>query len=84
MKNTAFGLLTVLLLGGCADSGTDAKPANVADTERKPATQSAASESLPEATVAAFPLDAKELFNSTLVSAKTHNKRVIVHLGAPW
>jgi hypothetical protein len=73
MKNTALGLLTILLLGGCAESGKDVKPVEAAVAAESPAPQSATS----------F-LNAERLLASTLESAKAQDKRVMVHLGAPW
>ena len=88
---TTLGLLAVLLLGGCADSGNDVQPANgkspaddAATAAQEPAARTAAVESGPVATAADSSLDAERLLASTLESAKAQNKRVLVHLGAPW
>jgi hypothetical protein len=91
MERSALGLCAVLLLCGCSDSVREmevvnerspAANANVA-TET-PATQAAAAESVPDAVETALPVDAERLLASTLESAKADNKRVMVHLGAPW
>ena len=46
--------------------------------------QSAAGKSVPDAADAGSPIDAARLLASTLERAKAENKRVMVHLGAPW
>lgn len=91
MKNTALGLFTVLLLGGCADSAMDAKPvgsqspaASADVAAQDPILHSDGSESDLKTTAVASSVDAERLLASTLENAKTQNKRVMVHLGAPW
>ncbi|MEQ1906482.1 MAG: hypothetical protein ABL888_20025 [Pirellulaceae bacterium] len=84
MKKTALGLLAALLLVGCADSGRESKPASVAEPTTKPATPSATGKSVAETKTTESRIDAEKLFNDTLAIAKMQNKRVMVHLGAPW
>jgi len=77
MKRSALGLLGVLLLGGCADSGEDAAIVTKKSPARNTATESPAAEK-------GSPLDAERLLASALASAKADDKRVMVHLGATW
>ena len=91
MKRSAISLFAVLLLGGCAESveetemANDKSPAaNATVATETPAARIAAGESVPDAAEAASAVDAEMLLASTLESAKADNKRVIVHLGAPW
>jgi hypothetical protein len=89
MKRSVLGLFAVLLLGGCSDSvrdmemGNDKSPAaNATVATETPATPAAAAGSA--AVEAALPVDAGRLLAATLERAKADNKRVMVHLGAPW
>jgi hypothetical protein len=84
MKKAALGLLAALLVFGCADSVRESKSASIAEPTTKPATQSATGKSASEAKPTESRIDAEKLFNDTLASAKMQNKRVMVHLGAPW
>ncbi len=81
MKRFALGLFVVLLLGGCAES---AKETGTASDKSPAASQTTAGEPVPDAAEATSPVDAEKLLASTLKSAKADNKRVMVHLGAPW
>ena len=91
MKRSALRLFAVLLLGGCAESAKETEmaddkspAANATEAAETPAVQTAAGGSVPDAAEAASPVDAERLLASTLESAKADNKRVMVHLGAPW
>jgi hypothetical protein len=91
MKRSVLGLFAVLLLGGCSDSvrdmemGNDKSPAaNATVATETPATPAAAAGSAAAAVEAALPVDAARLLAATLERAKADNKRVMVHLGAPW
>ena len=91
MKRSALRLFAVLLLGGCAESveetemANDKSPvANATVTTETPTAENAAAELFSDPAEAISPVDADMLLASTLDSAKADNKRVIVHLGAPW
>ena len=85
MKKTALGILAILLLGGCVESAKDLEPATGKSVAAKASVpQTAATESVPNTTLADSSVDAAELLASTLRSAKAADKRVMVHLGAPW
>ena len=91
MQKTGVGFLIVLLLGGCVDSRHDPKStgdkspsANVVDAAQQPVGQNAAVESVTDVNEVTSSVDAERLLASTLASAKAQNKRVLVHLGAPW
>jgi len=91
MKNTAIALLAVLLLAGCTDSVkkvdsvTKSSPKTKAtDDTQEPAVQTAKAEPDSQAILADSPVDATVLLAATLEEAKSSDKRVLVHLGAPW
>ena len=91
MKRSALKLFVVLLLGGCAESVDEAEmvndessAANAAVATETPAAQPAAAVSVSDTAEEASSVDAERLLASTLEKAKAENKRVMVHLGAPW
>ncbi len=91
METTVLAILAILLLGGCADSAKDVKPATgksptatATVTAQELAAQTAATESVSDTTLADWSVDAAVLLASTLEVAKAADKRVMVHLGAPW
>ena len=87
MKRSALRLFAVLLLGGCSVPATETELAKDESTARgteTSSTQSVAGESLSDAPDAASSGDAERLLASALQSAKADDKRVMVHLGAPW
>ncbi len=91
MTRFAFGLFGLLLLGGCADSVKEAETVtgkspvgNVPVATEKPSARTTVAESVPGAAEVASAVDAERLLASTLASAKADNKRVMVHVGAPW
>ncbi len=91
MRRTVLWLYLIALIGGCADSGTEVetatgnRPAANATVEtQQPTGQDVASEPESETAVAAPPVDAEQLLATTLATAKADDKRVLVHLGAPW
>ena len=90
MKRTVAWSLAALLLAGCADTGKEVKPAggksptadaDVAGQETADLSTAVASD---PATTAHASVDAEKLLASALETAKADNKRVLVHLGAPW
>jgi len=89
MEKRGLALLACLLFGGCGNSVEDVDsatsktvPVKVAAPER--AAQSAVVESVHDAERANSRVDASVLLASTLENAKACDKRVLVHLGAPW
>jgi hypothetical protein len=91
MKSLPLGLLAVLVLGGCGTSAPETATPNGRSPVNKamvpPETsgdQTVAAESAPPVVEAAPLVDAERLLASTLATAKAENKRVMVHLGAPW
>lgn len=91
MKKTAVALLAVWLLAGCTDSAkkvdsvTKTSPqAKATEKTKELAAQTAKTESKSDTTLAESPVDATVLLATTLEKAKSTDKRVMVHLGAPW
>ena len=87
MKRFALGSFGVLLLIGCADLAKEMEMVNdkLPAANATVATETPAAESVADgAADAASPIDAERLLASTLQNAKAANKRVMVHLGAPW
>lgn len=95
MKKTAVALLAVWLLAGCTDSAkkvdsvTKTSPqAKATEKTQELAAQTAKTESKSDTTLAESPVDATVdatvLLATTLEKAKSTDKRVMVHLGAPW
>ncbi len=91
MKRFTVGLLAALLLGGCRDSARETKTWD----DKSPATSSAAASDTSagrsegaddtfDAADAVVPVDAESLLAATFAAAKMEDKRVMVHLGAPW
>lgn len=89
MKKATSAILAFLLLSGCGNSGEDVhSTSNQSPTtkaiEAELGGQSAVPAPAPEKESGDSPIDAAELLASTLASAKARDKRVFVHLGAPW
>lgn len=97
MRLTFLLGLAVLAVGGCAESAKSGKPesgdrsadksaAKVADVPQEPVVPSAATAPDSDTDIVAddAPLNAEALLASTLENAKADDKRVMVHLGAPW
>lgn len=89
MEKTVLAIL-LLLLGGCSapvddfqvsEEGNSAT-ARESMTALQPATQADAAQASAER-LFEFPVDAATLLASTLEQAKTDDKRVLIHLGAP-
>lgn len=76
MKRSFLRLLSILVLAGCAESGIETEIVN----DNSPVANGPAPDTSAEVTS----VDAERLLASTLESAKADDKRVIVHLGAPW
>jgi len=74
MRKASLAALTLLLLGGCADSAKEIET----EVSKPPMTNT--SEAGSDATL----VDASVRLASTLANARKADKRVIVHLGAPW
>lgn len=72
MKKPVHWAFVTVLLCGCGKSGTE----TMVETDTAPADQVAA--------VKVSQVDASKLLASTLEKAKAEEKRVMVHLGAPW
>jgi hypothetical protein len=90
MNKFAHSFLAAVLLSGCAESARDSKPGNESppvsaakETLKTPPSQTATADPTAAAEVASA-TDAASLLASTLEEAKAQNKRVMVHLGAPW
>jgi hypothetical protein len=92
MGKTALAILAFLVLGGCADSAKDVEPAisksptaeEMSVTAQELAAQPVTIESVFDTKMADSSVDAAALLAFTLELAKAADKRVIVHLGAPW
>jgi hypothetical protein len=90
-KKSALTLFALVLLSGCSQSASettsedDSSP--TANATQAAETSSAAPTTViepPDATSVTAPIDAAKLLASTLERAQVEDKRVIVHLGAPW
>ena len=100
MRRMSFVVLALVLGGGCADSARElnsganaSKPAasSPAGEARKPqdsqdhsAQSKAGALGAVTATEDSSVVNAEVLLASTLQQARTEDKRVMVHLGAPW
>jgi thiol-disulfide isomerase/thioredoxin len=79
MTRSALALCGALLLGGCADTAPEANtPAG------KSGAASVQIESAPDSARTGPLVDAERLLAEALAQAKSENKRVLLHLGAPW
>ena len=91
MNRLVLGLLAITLISGCVDPATEVETvtgstgtANAPVETQQPAAQGAVTEPASETTVVAPSVDAEQLLATTLADAKVGDKRVLVHLGAPW
>ncbi len=84
MHKATLLIFACLLFGGCADSAREEKPTTDDATAGELAAQPATAESVSGKALADTSNDATILLASTLERAKAADKRVMVHLGAPW
>ena len=91
MKKIGLILIAVAFVGGCAKTVEESKPS----PDESPATESAeekgtvaaqpdAAKSTTDVVKEDGPIDAESLLAATLAQATAEDKRVMVHLGAPW
>jgi hypothetical protein len=86
MKKLTIWLIAAALLSGCAESASD-NDASLGKTQTPvtdPTTDEPAVEPGSLASASDSSLDAETLLASALEEATAGNKRVLVHLGAPW
>jgi hypothetical protein len=91
MNKTGLAILTCLLISGCTDSPqdvelarTESRDANPTLTEHEFGARTEVAAAVADSTMGDSLADAASLLASTLEKAKAADKRVMVHLGAPW
>ena len=87
MKKTGLAILTFLLMCGCTESPPKSKLAgseSATSTEQKSGDRSDVADPVSDSAEVDASIDATVLLQSTLAKAKAADKRVMVHLGAPW
>ncbi len=100
MRRTSLLVLALLLGGGCAEAPDDptsqvsgpapagpsqeARPSAAPGSEQQAASSDAVASEANAPTETPAVIDAESLLASTLQQAQAENKRVMVHLGAPW
>ena len=80
MKKFGFAVLAAVFFLGCTESGTELESTDSSVQPKSAETTSPPSQE----TASPSSNDAQGLLASAMASAQADDKRVMVHLGAPW
>lgn len=79
MNRAILGLVGILLIAGCTDSTRENEVGNGKTSSAVAENGSGGSDADRQSAV-----DAEQVLASALENARANDKRVLVHLGAPW